>query len=61
MLLTLDLGNSNASRGIFDSRGLVRSRSVKFRSMAELEGALRYGARGIEGACVSSVVPSADA
>ena len=61
MLLTLDLGNSNASVGLFNDRRLVSSRSVKFHSMAELERSLRSGAREIEGACVSSVVPSMDA
>lgn len=61
MLLTLDLGNSNASFGLFKGRRLVSSRSVKFHSIAELERSLRGGVRGIDGACVASVVPSADA
>lgn len=61
MLLTIDLGNSNASVGLFSGRRLVRSRSVKFSSIAGLERSLRGGARRIEGACVASVVPSADA
>lgn len=60
MLLTLDLGNSNASVGLFKGRRLVSSRSVKFHSIAELERSLRRGARRVEGACVASVVPSAD-
>jgi type III pantothenate kinase len=61
MLLTLDLGNSNASVGLFNGRRLVRSRSVKFHSMSELEKSLRAGVRSIDGACVASVVPSMDA
>jgi type III pantothenate kinase len=60
MLLTLDLGNSNASIGLFNGRRLVRSRSVKFHSMSELEKSLRRSASGIDGACVASVVPSMD-
>jgi type III pantothenate kinase len=61
MLLTLDLGNSNASVGLFKGRRLVKSRSFKFRSITELKGLLKGGARRIDGACVASVVPSADA
>lgn len=62
MLLTVDLGNSNASVGLFKGRRLSRSWPVKFSSIPEFERALRGHARGeVEGACVSSVVPSADA
>lgn len=61
MLLTIDLGNSNASVGLFKGRRLVNSRSVKFHSISELERSLRKGIRKIDGVCVASVVPSMDA
>jgi len=62
MILAIDLGNSNASVGIFEGKRLSKSWPVKFSSLAEFERAIRSrGMRGIEGACVSSVVPSADA